>query len=248
MRSDDKWMCFLALALAMILTTIVAAVWLSQPSATTTNGADLPSIWRDTVPNWLTALFAGASAAVSLAAVIYVKRTLAATWEAVEAAKKGVVETRRLGEAQTRAYLHIAEAKYQLRGRNAEIHLRIGNGSPTPAMGVKVNWTLSLELAPVGDYHRVEVLPDVNVSQAVAAHQKETFAAVWNLHLFEADAAHVLRERPDKIRLHVSIEWTDVFERRQRVIYLVHGDFHSLKGPEVASPLVIQMAHYVDIH
>lgn len=68
-------------------------------------GKDDFNPWRDTIPNWAMAVLSFAATGFSIWAVFLVKDTLAETKKSVEAAEASVLETRRIGEAQVRAYI-----------------------------------------------------------------------------------------------------------------------------------------------
>jgi hypothetical protein len=250
MRDETRWARFLITALALILISITTVVWLSQPQGSPSTAAEASIEWRDTLPNWLTALFAGLSTLISLLAVVYVRQTLSATWKAVKAAEDGVQETKRIGEAQTRAYLHISEANYDTGSKSVQVQLKIKNNSPTPALAVTVDWDLMVDDSsePSRPYTRVGGEPPLfNVSQAVAASDMETYVAIWDVSGCEGYIRDLLSSRPDKLILKAVVHWRDVYGKRQRADYLVHGDINSLRAPGVRRPLVIQLVTLVDV-
>ncbi|MGB7433402.1 MAG: hypothetical protein WA921_13130, partial [Ahrensia sp.] len=68
------------------------------------SGASEFNIWQDSFAQYAMAVFAFAATGISVWAVWLLKNTLEATREAVRAADDAVTETRRIGEAQVRAY------------------------------------------------------------------------------------------------------------------------------------------------
>lgn len=106
----------------------------------------------DLAAQWAMVLMALSQVALTLVGIHYIRRTLVATEEAVTeateatgTARDAVAETRRLGEAQVRAYLCVIEARYTAEapaGENrlfsGQVELILNNSGATPATHVRV--------------------------------------------------------------------------------------------------------------
>lgn len=134
------------IALGMTLLAIVFSSWFSQPvgEQKTQQGVNTAEYsqehygptegrwWpefsaRDTYAQWVMALFSIAATGVSFLAVVWVKRTL--------------LETRRIGEAQVRAYVVIAPddiGEPKSDGRPIVITLKVKNTGATPARNLTI--------------------------------------------------------------------------------------------------------------
>lgn len=129
-------------ALGMALVAIVLVSWFSQPingsideynedAAPPWQSEDIPEvaaiggdikIFGDTYPQWIMAIFSVFSTGVSFLAVVWVKRTL--------------VETRRIGQAQVRAYLSIIKAECRTENGGVFLKALIKNSGQSPAFHV----------------------------------------------------------------------------------------------------------------
>lgn len=69
--------------------------------------------WDDTYAQWLMAAFSIAATVASIYAVKLLRDTLKATRKAVKSSNKAVAVTRRIGEAQVRAYVHASIPEFQ---------------------------------------------------------------------------------------------------------------------------------------
>lgn len=96
------------------------------------------SSYEDNLAQWLMAVFAIGAFFVSILAVVYLRRTL--------------TETRRIGQAQVRAYLAFEIAEYRIRwidppenGRNVKIQFvgKIRNSGPSPAFAVSIAYNIT---------------------------------------------------------------------------------------------------------
>lgn len=115
-----------------------------QPASGTSNasGNEIGAEWNrfigtfvspsDTLAQWIMAIF-------TIAAVILVWRTLFATQEMVRDTKQMAIDTREIGEAQTRAHCAIKLLRL-VRNRHGhdEIHFTVVNVGQTPAIKVRV--------------------------------------------------------------------------------------------------------------
>jgi hypothetical protein len=102
----------------------------------------------DTYAQWIAAFSAFFGVGVSFWAVRLVRDTLAVNKRATDAAESAVAETRRIGEAQIRAYISVTHVEAGLHrvpyieGKEMQpydlwVHLAVGNGGQTPARRIR---------------------------------------------------------------------------------------------------------------
>lgn len=151
------------IALAMALAAIIAVAWIeNRPSERSSlqnigiehsdhrtqdeNAAGVESAPylglftpSDTFAQWIMAILGVVATGISAWAVVLVRDTLDETRRAVKAADDAVVVTREIGQAQTRAYVHIESVflSYEF-GLHPNFSVTIRNVGGSPAMRVRV--------------------------------------------------------------------------------------------------------------
>ncbi|TWC90199.1 hypothetical protein FB593_1011479 [Rhizobium sp. SJZ105] len=89
-----------------------------------------------------------ATLAAASAAAIYARAATAQARRSADAAYDAVATARRVGEAQTRAYLFLKSAKYRLSKKEIAVAIEIGNTGQSPA--TNVSYVASLRVFEVG--------------------------------------------------------------------------------------------------
>jgi hypothetical protein len=196
---------------------------------------------------WAEMMFyaAGATAVLTLLALVAIIRTLHHTRRAADSADGMLVEARkttiaalasaetaqRIGEAQVRAYVSVAEAEFSILEDQIVIGVKLQNAGQSPAFMVKAGSRLILQAAG-GMEHSPRVL-----SSVTSEYSDEQFNAIpamgnsigelrflYNYH-FARDAAEELPSFDDVFSIangmiaEIGITWTDIL-----------GVSHSLKA------------------
>lgn len=141
------------IVLALALVSVIAVVWAVNYQTSVSEDQQTAYLGIltlvDTVPQWLMAIFSIVATILSAWAVVLLKETLHATREAVRAADDTVAEQRRIGEAQTRAYISVKDVDLtvgiqQYTGEPVCVVVRIilGNTGETPATCTTWGWII----------------------------------------------------------------------------------------------------------
>ncbi|MEE2690585.1 MAG: hypothetical protein VX640_03485 [Pseudomonadota bacterium] len=150
---------------------------------------------------------------VTLAGVIYVAMTLGATREAVSATNRATDETRKIGEAQARAYLSCPDGIFKVNPANhcdSEIAINIRNSGNSPAR------ELSMKVKVVADYSADGMaiglisirLPKLLIHDIASHETHSPRAIISGLDQLSADC--LLKGEAD-IGVFGAINFTDVF-------------------------------------
>ena len=153
-------------------------------------------------------------AAITLAGVILVLATLLYTKRAAIAAESAVVETRRIGEAQVRAYLAIKSVKFVFMGQTDPlpmVQITVVNTGQSPAQNFE--WLPTIEyqtergavFEPFDEAHYSGVGTDIGASRK---HKAKFFGT---LPLVTTISRHMEMPEAVCIRVQVHYRWTDVF-------------------------------------
>lgn len=100
---------------------------------------------------WI-ALFAGLQMAATIVGLAFIKRTLDATWgavekagEAVQATKESAAETRRIGEAQVRAYLNVIGLTMLITNEGLlQLCVEMKNSGQSPAIDLQLFYLIEV--------------------------------------------------------------------------------------------------------
>lgn len=158
---------------------------------------------EDSLAQWIMAVFGIAATFLSAVAVVLVKKTLDAT-------REGVFETRRIGQAQTRAYLFSDKASYAIRKENIQFVIEIGNSGNSPATEISTD----LKIGDRNSKNKNEWIDFgiVNVS-SIASNSK-------GIALFIIDHEHnsfkFLSKKTGIIDIDCVISWNDVFGEKHK--------------------------------
>ena len=175
---------------------------------------------QDSVAQWAMAIIAFFATGVSIWAVKLVRDTLDAT-------RDGVLETRRIGEAQVRAYFSFGQLQYGLDQNEIRGLFSVTNTGQTPAFGIK----FIIRLKP-GIEIDVYTNPLTQELGLIAAGQERKMSFVFHGGFdssFEAAIRHGI-----KFSIIIDVEWTDVFGRVQYINCNYFWDteylFNKIKG------------------
>ena len=193
---------------------------------------------EDTLAQWVMAFFTVVIAGLTGVALCYIKKTadfasdtLTQAEKTTEAAKATVDETRRIGEAQTRAYLSCVGASCWVRGRHLIVEFKVKNFGQSPA--INVTSTLNFEYSAFDDPkfpEKVETKKSLNVVSG--EYLIPSGVEVPIRYLFTKDAIsssnpNSIKEIADEHRLHffsAHLSWLDVFEKKDTLDFNVFND------------------------
>lgn len=181
-------------------------------------------------------VFSGAAVALTGVGVILIWRTLLYTRDAAKAAadavkeaenataaaRDSVKETKRLGEAQARAYLNITSANCEAYEDKFFVFVKIKNSGPTPAHILSIEYMLIRDQVGENRPSSGPFYPfDTSVTQVVAAADAESASAVWSYEQVGGDDfKFIFRPTPLAIVI-VTVTWHDVFRKKQSARFLL---------------------------
>ena len=172
------------------------------------------------------ATVASVEAGMIFIGVLLVGFTLAAARRAAKAAEESVKETRRTGEAQTRAYLHPGEATFTLGEDSFSASMILMNTGRSPGTNIVIAGTLSI-------YNTDQLLASIDFdSKSTPPITAETEGTAFFdvAKLPEFDLVKNLR-----IRIRCDVSWEDVFGKRQNLpLSLLTADLGELRRGEDA--------------
>jgi len=252
-------------ALGLALTAIVLVASLNQPikqSATSPQSAyveqsqndDVSRIvaairefnpWDDSYAQWLMAIFGVAATLISYKAVVLVRDTLDLNRRATVAAENAVKETRRIGEAQVRAYLSVIDGHFQIWGDVLFLDVRVRNSGQSPSRHGSVEWALKYTefLPSTGNLAKVErevllgptplgpVTADSDKGAAIDRFSEENGITPW---FFERSLS--------SFYVRCTLYWEDIFDIKCEESFLLrgerdHGYVAARDGPDVIGTL-----------
>jgi hypothetical protein len=170
---------------------------------------------RDTYAQWIAAI---GGILVSLWAVFLVRNTLEETRKATGAALRAakatedsVEETRRLGEAQVRAYLTCTGGNFQANPKLLILKFKVLNTGQSPAPRCDA---FCVPFGPIDgkDLHYANGL--VGEAYSIGASREETIAFLFNTALMGQEFLTAFATNT-AVFAQCSITWTDVFGERQ---------------------------------
>lgn len=171
-------------------------------------------IEKNSMTDWLMVGLTALATLLVWRTVIYTKGVLDEAKKATTAANRTVDETRRIGEAQVRAYLSITRAKCTIGEGKIEIPFRIKNNGQSPAHQIKIcaklctSNSLNQNGCNWGEHN------DVGAAQLVAPNSEEQTAVVWYIDKFKGDHAKAIENSHSAITISVYITWLDVFGKK----------------------------------
>ncbi|MEZ5872707.1 MAG: hypothetical protein R3D32_12885 [Nitratireductor sp.] len=162
---------------------------------------------EDSLAQWIMAVFGIAATVLSAVAVVLVKKTLDAT-------REGVSETRRIGQAQTRAYLFSDKASYAIRKENIQFVIEIRNTGNSPATEI----TTSLRIGDRNSKYKDKWI-DVGTVNVSSISSNST-----GISLFIIDKNHnsfnFLSKKTGIIDIDCVISWDDVFGEKYQQSFI----------------------------
>ena len=187
--------------------------------------------WRDTVPQWSIAFLSLAATGCSIWAVFIVRDTLQANREAVQAAQDAVIETRRIGEAQTRAYLACSEAEHFTSEQTCFIRIKISNSGQSPAISAKIASYVATpnfeQQFRDGDFH-FSIPKTAEIFNVVSSGVEIASLALPMKFGTKVCTSIVDGERPFAVRCELT--WVDVFGKSQNTTFYlaeISGETHT---------------------
>jgi hypothetical protein len=193
--------------------------------ATVSDG--LPSWWqhegilvssKDTLAGWITALIGVVATAISAWAVVLLRQTLLQTVAATEAAQAAVSETRRIGEAQVRAYLaniNVLVEDFSL-GSVPVYRVSVKNTGQSPARGVRISLAIRTGASPADRvrFRNLKYMKLVDVPAGESAPQE----IIGNSPILAETYANIISGRAC-IVLGGVFRYRDVFGKRHFTVF-----------------------------
>lgn len=179
-------------------------------------------VLEDTPAQWLMAVFSIVATVASIYAVLLLRDTLTETRAAVRAADDAVAETRRIGEAQVRAYLACTGAKYRIVNQLCVVTVAIRNSGQSPAKQATISGRLiAYNMDSVGNddqflrgpYRLTEMF-------AIPAAGEEDDTLLLQVP-FAPDIRDELATGTRLIMVECTMVWTDVFNKQQSIQFFL---------------------------
>jgi len=170
------------------------------------------------------AAFGIVATGVSFWAVIVVRDTLVVSRRATEAAVEAVAVTRRIGEAQVRAYLSCTGATYNIAEQICAAEITIKNFGQSPARRATVKAraaTLNLE-NPEGDPYIFS--PEKSMEFFEIPASCEDTRTILFLLTFGAGVCAEIVEDARLFHIDCVLEWVDVFDETQVIKFYLFAD------------------------
>jgi hypothetical protein len=174
------------------------------------------------------------------AAAWFAKRAAEQAKLGVDAARDGVDETRRIGEAQTRAYLSCTGASYKLSGHLCAVTLRVKNFGQSPAKHALVSAAL---ITPDFEAVGVQGMPTLRTQDEqkslydIPASGEEKAIVVLKAS-FPKGVARDLVEDAKLFLVEGTLTWNDVFGKPQHITFTLSPD--DGKVTKVAGGLLVR--------
>lgn len=186
---------------------------------------------QDSMANWAFWMFLVGLGEILLTAVgvFLVWRTLIHTRDAAVAARDAVTETRRIGEAQVRAYLSCASARFDINEVWVVAVPVIKNLGQSPAIDVQIQGWLGVMSPP-----KQEGASFVTLLGSIPASGERTATLLWGK---KADDPHIMGLVYDKscaISVTCEMTWLDVFGKSHSAIFDLAEDV--ISGPQKPRP------------
>lgn len=182
-------------------------------------------LWSDSAAQWIIAISSITALLISIWAVWLLKQTLIATNKALRQSEKAtkaafrtVKVTKRIGQAQVRAYLSVARCKLvRISSNRFTVKLRVANSGQSPAKAIIIKADLYIHLKTLdsnGNKTTQTIVGMVNDGEELGVDYRASIPAVMR---FEAN-----------ITLAVEEEHVAAIESAQNILYRVAVDFECL--------------------
>lgn len=174
---------------------------------------------EDTLANWIIAIFTVVATGVSLIAVILVYRSLGLTRSAVRAADDAVSETRRIGEAQVRAYISVEPMSFGTpdpRRRSFLVPIKFRNTGTTPARNFSFQVKFFVALHADGTAvvpHFDADFPAVEETDFQLGGSAENVSDIATELLSEEDRKLIARHTTHRLYIVGRVSYVDVFNK-----------------------------------
>ena len=217
------------------------------------DAADLCAQWRAALAaeksanfTWWGNLIGGAAALFSAASVILVIFALRQTEKSLKAARDANSIAREIGEAQTRAHVHIDSAKVGFLGNLLSLDVVYKNTGQSPAHEINgkflpsvwVNGIYQTEYSHIREMHTAKEM-EIDGGSVGASGLSGEHGTVW---VIAEESPGIVRLACSKhssnnfsliVLIHYTLEWLDVFGSRQTVLGSV-GCFEFVGGQALA--------------
>ena len=159
--------------------------------------------------------------AQAVSTVLAAFATILAAWAAVSAARAArdsILETRRIGEAQVRAYISALPGSYEIGPHGLRIIIKYKNSGQSPALSIKVAARATFSIpAKVARFHNdcdVRATKDARNEWGIVppGQEEETFLH-WNRADIGEDAIKFAVNGLGRFRADGTLEWLDVFKQ-----------------------------------
>lgn len=168
----------------------------------------------------------------AFAAAFFAKRAAEQAKLGVDAAHASIDETRRIGEAQTRAYLSCTGASYQFSGQLCAVTLRVKNFGQSPAKHALVSAALitpDFEVVGVQGMPTLRTLDEQNSLYDIPASGEEKAIVVLKAN-FPTGVTRELVEDGRLFLVEGTLTWNDVFGKPQHISFVLSPNGGEVKN------------------
>jgi hypothetical protein len=166
-----------------------------------------------------------ASVAIATIVAVYVRHTLKATQDAVKAANRSANETKRIGEAQVRAYVTVRDVQMSLKPgkRHPTVSFEVGNSGNSPALEVTPSAGVKFR---IGDKEigNLDGSTGVLLGTLAQGGERNYSIEIKTLVLSDEDI-NLLKGNRNLVEVRVTLQYKDVFAAHIREQFKFMGRF-----------------------
>jgi hypothetical protein len=156
------------------------------------------------------------------------RRAANAGIDGTKAAWETLRETKKIGVAQTRAFLNCVGGDFKFTDRSIEFHLDIENLGNTPSRSVKINAAMSVVLMDFRDEkatpEKIVLNPCETFFGVIPARGSQKIYIVWTRGFGSVEDFDRMVSVGKGFTLDLLLEWEDVFGERQNAVFFIRED------------------------
>lgn len=184
--------------------------------------------WGDGIAQWVMAITGIGALGLSGWAVWLLKGTLDATRDAVRAADDAVTETRRIGEAQVRAYLSCEGGSYRVAPDSLTCTIKLRNHGQSPATKFTADAYVSVSTKgdPANNIKPIQAQSKTStgVGPAISSGGDTTIDLWWSDVDIGDETHDFIYQMGGYFEIRCTIIWEDVFKNEQTQLVMLDAE------------------------